>query len=117
MTGFEKLKKWVEENPDGYLEKGFRKIADEIGISHSTVSRNILKIIAERDGILVSQVRFKRQQAGLTFTAAGDTKLSDDQIKKIRELWDMKYDISDIAYIVKVDERTVKNYITKAFTQ
>lgn len=113
MKPIEKLNKWVEENPEGYLKMGFRKIADEIGISQSTVAKNILKIVAERDGILPSQVKFKRREAGFTFLKAGDIKLSDDQITKIWELFNQKYDADDIAYIVKVDVRTVEKYLSR----
>lgn len=113
MKPIDKLKKWVEENPNGYLEMSFRQIAKEAGVSHSTVAKNIEKIIAERDGILPSQVKFKRREAGFTFIASGDTKISDDQIRKIRELWDLKYDPDDIAYIVKVDKRTVEKIMSK----
>lgn len=113
MKALKKLEKWVEENPNGYLEKGFKKIADEIGISPSTVAKNLLKIIAERDGVLVSDVRLEREQAGLSFNAKGDVKISDEQIKKIRELFDQKYDVHDIAYLVNLDERTVKKYLSK----
>lgn len=113
MKAREKLAKWVEENPNGYLEKGFRKIAAEADVSHPTVAKNLLKIIADRDGLIVSQVRFKREQAGFSFTVKGDEKLSDEKIKKIWELFDQKHDIDDIAYIVDVDERTVKKYLSK----
>lgn len=118
MSATDKLKHWVEANPEGYLEKSFRQIADEIGdISHSTVSKNLLRIIAERDGLIISQVRFKRQQAGFTFTQAGEQKLSDEQIKKIYELWQLKYDLEDIAFVVKVDKRTVEKYLTEVTKQ
>jgi len=114
MKAKDKLKKWVDENPEGYLEMSFREIANEIGISHSTVDRNLIRIIAERDGLLPSQVKFKRSEAGFTFTTAGDTKLSDEQINKIHELWNQGfYDLDDIAYIVKVDKRTVEKYLSK----
>lgn len=35
-------KNGFKENPNGYLKMSFRKIADNIGISHSTVAKNIL---------------------------------------------------------------------------
>lgn len=112
MKALDKLKKWVEENPEGYLEMSFRKIAEEAGVSHPTVSRSLPEIIAERDNILPSQVRFKRREAGFTFTEAGDMKLSDDLIKKIWELFNEKYDVDDIAYILKIDKRTVEKYLS-----
>ena len=112
MKAREKLEKWVEENPDGYLEKSFERIAKEIGISASTVAKQLLKIIAKRDGILPSQVRFKRREAGFKRKSAGDTLLSDEQIAKIMELWNLKYDLDDIVYIVKIDRQTVEKYLS-----
>lgn len=113
MKAREKLEKWVEQNPDGYLEMSFRNIADKASVSHSTVDRNLLKIIAKRDGLIVSQVKFKREQAGFIQKKKGDQMLSDEQIKQIWELFNQKYDVDDIAYIVDVDVRTVKKYLSK----
>lgn len=91
----------------------FKKIADEIGVDPSTVAKSILQIIAKRDGLIVSQVRFKREQAGFIRKGKNNEMLSDKQIKQIWELFNQKYEVDDIAYIVGVDERTVKKYLSK----
>lgn len=59
-----KLKAWVEANPTGYMEKGYNKIAEEVGVSAPSVTRTLPQIIAERDGISVDEVKAQRKSAG-----------------------------------------------------
>ena len=58
----DKLKKWVDKNPDGYLQKTLKQIAIEVGVSQTSVSNNLFRIIATRDGILPSEVMAKRNE-------------------------------------------------------
>ena len=61
MTSIQKLELWLQENPDDYFTKSLNKIADEIGIPFSAVQRNLHIMIAEREGMLPSEVKKGRQ--------------------------------------------------------
>ena len=62
----EKLKVWIDANPNGYKELSIAKIAKEADVSISTVQRNLTKMIAERDGISQDDVSAQRKAAGFT---------------------------------------------------
>ena len=106
-TAQEKLQKWIEKNPEGYLQKSYEAIGNEIGITSMTVWRNLPKLIAKREGCLPSDIVEKRKEHGLQF---GSNILSTEQIQKIKELGKKNPPI-DIAFIMKIDIRTVKKYL------
>ena len=62
----EKLKVWIDANPNGYMERSLAKIAKEADVSIATVQRNLTKMIAERHGISQDDVSAQRKSAGFT---------------------------------------------------
>ena len=105
----EKLQAWVERNPDGYLKLTFKQIAKETGVSEGSVNGHLTKIIATRDGILPSEVTARRVAAGLR---QSPLELSSEKVQEIRKLHNQnKHNVTDISYITKCCEATVRKYI------
>lgn len=112
----EKIKKWIEENPEGYLEKSYETIADELGISPASVWRHLSNLIAERDESLPSEIKKKRENIGLRLTA---NKLSPDKIEEIckQHRENPHYKIEDIAYLLDYDVRTIQKYLIIGYSK
>ena len=104
----EKLMEWVEKNPDGYLKKSYEDIGKEIGIAPISVWRHLPSLIADRDGMLPSQVMEQRKEQGLEF--GKKHTLKPEKIEKIYEL-SKSLDAKDIAYTLDIDMRTVEKYL------
>ena len=105
----EKLKAWVERNPDGYLKLTFKRISQEAGVSEGSVNGHLTKIIADRDGILPSEVTAKRVAAGFR---QSPLELPPEKVEEIRKLHNQdKHNVADISYITKCCEPTVRKYI------
>ena len=111
MTVEQKLQKWIDKNPNGYLEKNQETIAQECDISAMSVSRHLNKLIAKRDDCLPSDVEVLRKTAGF---GRGSKKLSEAEIKKIHDYETQGYKLKDISYLTGYDERTVKKYLQQA---
>ncbi len=60
-----KVVEWLETNPEKWMTQSFKSISDEAGVSVSSIDRYLPELIAERDGILPSQVIQKRREAGM----------------------------------------------------
>ena len=110
MSNKEKVKQWVEKNPDGYLEKSYEKIGKEIGISNVAVFRHLPFIIAQRDGCRPSDVQEKRDAHGLR---QSPKKVTEEQIQEILKLG-QKESLRNIAFLLQLDIRTVKKYLDEA---
>ena len=104
------IENWVRENPNGYLEKTFKAIADEIGIGAGSVHRYLYQVIAQRDNCLPSDVKKRREQAGFKQTPKKLTQEEIDIIRQYRDA-DEQMPISDIAYITGHSEVTVRKYL------
>lgn len=103
------LKKWVDENPNGYVEMTLENIAEAVGISKGSVVLYLFDIIADRDDCLPSDVRKRRAEAGFKQSPQG---LSQDDIAEIqRYYFDDGMPIGDIRYILKVSEATIRKYL------
>lgn len=102
-----KLEKWVESNPDGYLNQPFSEIAAVAGVSTASVARNLPAVIARRDNILPSQVIEKRREK----FGGRSRRLTQSQIEKIRKLNYKDTPIIDIAYILGISPVMVKNIL------
>lgn len=104
------VENYVRENPNGYLEKTFKAIADEIGIGVGSVHRYLYQVIADRDRCLPSDVKARREQVGFTQTPK---KLTEAEIARIRQYRDEDetMSIADIAYITGHSEVTVRKYL------
>ena len=108
MNTKEKLQVWLEKNPSGYLDKSYREIAEEVGISASSVGRSLKRLIADRDNILPSEVQKLRDAHGKKQTPL---RISEEEIGKIREYHDQDVPVSDICYRLNLHETTVRKYI------
>lgn len=108
MLVSEKLQKWIDENPNGHLEKSCKKIGVEINASEMSVSRHINNLVAARDNRLPSEVAAERKAAGF---CQGSKKLSDEQIAQIRKYADQGDTLIDICFKTKHDKRTVEKYL------
>lgn len=109
MSVRQKIQAWVKKNPEGYLEKTFKQISKEAGVSEGSVNGHLTKIIAERDGIFPSDVTAKRMAEGFR---QSPLELPEEKIAQIRKLHDKdKRSVADISYIMKCCEVTVRKYI------
>ena len=105
----EKIEKWVEKSPNGYLKGSFAQIAKEIGVSSTSVGNHLERIIAKRDGVLPSEVTTRREKAGFR---RSPKKLSPEDVAEIHRLHHKEgKKPKDIAYILGCSEKTVRKYI------
>lgn len=105
----DKLKQWVAENPNGYLEMTLNEIAMSAGISKGSVVGHLYDIIADRDDCLPSDVQKRRDKAGFKQSPRG---LSQAKIADIRRYYfDEGMAVKDIRYILKVSESTIRKYL------
>ena len=81
----EKLKVWIDANPNGYMERSLAKIAKEADVSIATVQRNLTKMIAERHGISQDDVSAQRKSAGFTRGNRKKKKSSEKSETSVRE--------------------------------
>ena len=111
MSVRQKIQAWVQKNPEGYLEKTFKQISKETGVSEGSVNGHLTKIIAERDGILPSDVTAKRVAEGFR---QSPLELPEERVAQIRKLHDKdKRSVADISYITKCCEATVRKYLRR----
>lgn len=109
----DKLSRWLEENPDGWLRESYKSIAEAAGVSATSVDRYLIELIADRDGIMPSEVLRQREEAGLRFL--GRAKADQEKIRKVIEENPGAH-YRDIAYLAKCNPKTVKR-ILKAIEQ
>ena len=107
----EKLEIWLNNNPQGYLEKTLADIAAEAGTSITSVQKYLYKLISKRDGVLPSDVKAQRKAKGFK---TSPRRLSDEIIQEIYEYKDNKgFSIEDIAFVLGINENTVRKYLSK----
>lgn len=103
----EKIEAWVEANPDGYFQKSLQQIVIETGTSMTSVDWHLPGIIANRDGILPSEVMAKRIKAGFR-----PRELSIETVTEMRRLYEEEgMSKLDIAYLLKINIITVRKYL------
>jgi len=110
----EKISEWLENNPDGWLTQSFTSISKELdGVSSTSVDRYLPELVADRDGILPSQVMQKRREAGFIFPGK-----SNIDIQKIREIIENNPDAPtrDLVYLAKCSPNTIQK-VRKAIEQ
>ena len=104
----QKLKDWVEKNPNGYLKQPFKQIAKQAGVSEGSVNWNLTQIIAKRDGILPSEVTTKREKQG--FRQSPKTLPPEDVAEMRRLYYEEGKTFADIAHAIDCHEATVRKY-------
>ena len=105
-----KIEQWVDENPDGYLQKNLAEIAHEVGVATGSLDRHLYNIIADRDGCLPSEVIAKRAEAGFK---RNPTKFSAEEHQKIIDLHNEDMEVCDIAYLTGKSRITVQKHINE----
>ena len=81
MTVRGTLAQWLDTNPNAWLTESYVSIARQTGMSAGSVNRHLLEIIAEREGILPSDVKKKRQEAGHVHQRR--SKTDPDKIREV----------------------------------
>lgn len=102
-TSEEKLLDWLNANPEGYYELPMKDIASASGTSIAAVSQILPRLIAEREGIMPTDVKQKR---------FSNTQGRIDR-KRLWELVDKGLDVADIASLLKCSEGSVREIIRK----
>ena len=100
-----KLADWLKDNPDSWLTQTYASIAKKSGVSATSIDRYLPELIADRDGIMPSEILRQREEAGLS--SPGGVKMDRS---KIRQLIEENPDthIRDIAYLAKCHPRIAK---------
>lgn len=100
-----RLADWLEDNPDDWLTQSYTSIAKKSGVSATSVDRYLPELIADRDGIVPSEVLRQREKAGLS-----SPKRAKVDRAKIRQIIEENPDahIRDIAYWAKCHPRIAK---------
>ena len=104
----EKVSVWLEKNPDKCLTQSFPSIGKEIGLSASSVDRYLPELIADRDGILPSEILEMRAKAGFAAPRKSKTDLN-----KVREVIANNPDapVRDLAYLAKCTPKMIQQVL------
>ena len=107
----EKLRQWVEKNPDRWYTTKYEDISMESGVSMSTVYRHYLLAVARVADILPSEVQKKREEhAGIS---PWKRKLSEEEIAEIRRLFDEGCTPLDVSFVTGRSLAQVRKYKPK----
>ena len=88
------MRDWIEANPDRWYTVSYDDLAIETGVSKSTLYRHFILLLARKAGILPSAIQKKRsEQTGWKH------RLSDEEVKRIRELIDAGKSTLDIVFL------------------
>ena len=102
----QKIKDWVEENPERRYTTKYEDIAVEAGVSLSSLYRYFLLVVAAAEEMLPSEVKAKREaHRGVS---PWGRRLSDDEITKIQQLHEEGHDPLDIVYLTGRSLSTVE---------
>lgn len=108
MTVRQRLAKWLEANPEAWLTESYETIANQTNMSAGSVNRHLLELVAERENILPSDVKEKRQEAGHVHQRR--TKTDPDKIRKVIEDYP-DADIRDWAYLVGCHPTSIERFL------
>ena len=104
----ERMKNWIHSNPDRWYTARYTEIAAETSVSESTLRRHYPLLVAEVAKILPSEVLNRRREHGGQYPI--HSKLSDEEVASIQELYRKGTNPLDIAYITGRSLNTVKKY-------
>ena len=106
-----KIRQWVEKNPERWYTVKYEDIHVETGVSVSTLYRYFPLIVAEFAKILPTEVIEKRQEhMGIS---PWRRKLSDEEIAEIHRLYDEGKTALDIAFVTGRSLSQVEKYKPK----
>ena len=100
-----RLAKWLKNNPSSWLTQSYVSIAKESGVSATSVDRYLPELIADRDGIMPSEVLQQREEAGVGYP--GGIKVDRAKIRQIIKENPGAH-IRDIAYLAKCHPRVAR---------
>lgn len=101
------LKKWLEDNPDGWKDTD-RFISEQVDVSIGSVSRYVPEIIADRDGIMPSEVQELRREKGKV--SSRRPKADPDRIRKIIDA-NPNAPICDLAFLANCSHGAIKRVL------
>ena len=104
----DRLVRWLEKNPDSWLRQSYTSIAKAADVSTTSVDRYLPELVADRDGIMPSQVLQQREEAGVSHR--GRSKANQDLIRKVIEENPGAH-LRDLAYLAKCAPRVVKRVL------
>lgn len=108
----DKLERWLETNPEGWLTESDQSIAEQAKVAAGSVARHLHMIVAKHEGIMPSEARKRRQEARPT---SRRTKVDLDKIRKII-IENPDAPDCDLAFIADCPERTIER-LRKAMNQ
>ena len=108
MTVRQRLDAWLEANPEAWLTESYKSIANQTDMSAGSVNRHLLEIIADRENILPSEVKKRRQEAGHVHQRR--KKTDPDKIRKVIEE-NPDADVRDWAYLVGCHPTAIERFL------
>lgn len=108
MTVRERLAQWLDTNPNAWLTESYVSIARQTGMAAGSVNRHLLEIIAERKGILPSDVKKKRQEAGHVHQRR--SKTDPDKIREVIKD-NPGAAVRDWAYLVRCHPTVIEKFL------
>ncbi len=109
----ERLVEWLEENPDGWLTESFQSIARQTEMSPASVDRHLPELVADREGILPSEVVKRRQEEG-----SGASRRPKADREKIRQIIaeNPGAPVRDLAYLAKCHWKVIEQELKASQT-
>ncbi|RKU22956.1 hypothetical protein C6499_19160 [Candidatus Poribacteria bacterium] len=100
------VQKWVEENPNGWMQFTMREMAHAMGVSLGAVNQYLYEVIAERDGITPTEAmrRRKAQTQGSFYQSKIDRE-------RVQQLHDAGMSIREIAYTMQISNYSVRTIL------
>ena len=103
-----KMRDWVEKNPERWYTAKYEDIHVETGVSVSTLYRYFPLIVAQVADIPPSEVKAKREEH--MGVSPWRRKLSDEEIAEIHRLYDEGKTALDIAFVTGRSLSQVEKY-------
>ena len=103
----DKLDKWLENNPEGWLTESDQSIAQQAEVAAGSVARHLHMLVAKREGIMPSEARKRRQESR---PISRRTKTDLNQIRKVIED-NPGIPVCDLAYLADCPERTIERLL------
>ena len=103
----DKLSKWLENNPEGWLTESDQAIAEKAGVAAGSVARHLYMIVAKREGIMPSEARTRRQESR---PISRRTKTDLNQIRKVIEA-NPDTPVCDLAFLADCPESTIERLL------
>ena len=103
----DKLEKWLEDNPEGWLTESDQTIAEQAKVAAGSVARHLHMLVAKREGIMPSEARERRQEAR---PISRRTKMDLNKIREVIEA-NPEMPACDLAYLAGCPEKTIERLL------